>query len=171
MKRGPPLTIRSEQPNDAAAIRDLLDAAFGGTAESGLVERLRAGGHLLLALVAVRDETLVGYVAWPRLRIETPDGSFPAVALAPLAVRPACQRRGVGAALTRAGLAQLRERGETLVFVLGDPAYYRRLGFSVQTARAYDSIYAGEHFMALELSTAARKSGRVSYPAPFNSTN
>ena len=165
------LTIRPEQPDDAAAIRELLDAAFGDSVESRLVERLRAGRHLVLALVAVRDSSIVGYVAWPRLWIEMSDGSHPAVALAPLAVAPLYQRRGIGSALTRAGLAQLRARGESLVFVVGDPAYYPRFGFSAETARAYDSIYAGEHFMALELAAAAPKRGRVRYPVPFDSQN
>jgi putative acetyltransferase len=161
--------IRPERPDDAAAIRNVLDAAFGDTVESRLVERLRAGGHLVLAHVAVEGKALVGYAAWPRLRVETAAGPRDVVGLAPLAVTPRRQRSGIGSQLTRAGLAQLRARGETLVFVVGDPAYYPRFGFSAETARRYESIYAGEHFMALELNAGAPQSGRVRYPAPFDS--
>ncbi len=163
------LSIRPEQPDDARAVGDLLEAAFGGPMETGLVERLRADGDLVLALVCFGGANLVGYVAWPRLRIETAQGARSAVALAPLAVTPLRQRHGIGSALTRAGLAQLRDGGETLVFVLGDPTYYGRFGFRVETARAYDSIYAGTHFMALKLGASAPENGRVRYPAPFDS--
>ncbi len=70
--------------------------------------------------------------------------------------------------MTRAGLERLRERGERLVFVLGDPLYYRRFGFSQEAARAYVSDYAGEHFMALPLAADPPPQGLVRYPAPFD---
>jgi len=165
----PPIAIRPERAEDADAIRKLLDAAFGGPMEAGLVDRLRAGGHLVRAQVAVEGTAIVGYIAWPRLALETASGSQPAVALAPLAVTPPRQSQGIGSALVEAGLAQLRAGGETIVFVLGQPDYYRRFGFSQETARAYDSIYAGAHFMALKLGPGAPENGRVRYPAPFDS--
>ena len=168
MNAGPPLTIRPEFPEDAPAIRKVLDAAFGGPAEGELVERLRASGDLVLALVAVDDATIAGYIAWPRLYVEAPREVRAAVGLAPLGVDPAHQRRGIGAALTRAGIARLKESGERLAFVLGDPNYYRRFGFSLETARAFDSRYAGGHFMALKLAADAPERGRVRYPAPFD---
>ena len=165
----PLVAIRPERPEDAGAVRELLEAAFGGPMEAGLVERLRAGGHLVLAQVAVEGTAIVGYGAWPRLSLETAKGLQPAVALAPLAVTPPRQSRGIGSALVAAGLAQLRAGGETIVFVLGEPDYYRRFGFSLETARAYESIYTGTHFMALKLGPGAPENGRVRYPAPFDS--
>jgi putative acetyltransferase len=169
MNAAAPFTIRPEQPGDTTAIGELLDAAFSGPVEARLVERLRATGNLPLALVAVQSKAIVGYAGWPRLSIETAQGTHPAVGLAPLAVSPPLQGGGVGSALTNAGLTQLRERGESLVFVLGDPAYYQRFGFSLEAARAYESIYAGDHFMALQLAAHAPKTGFVRYPAPFHS--
>lgn len=118
--------------------------------------------------VAVDGTGLVGYAAWPRLLIESPEGSLSAVGLAPLAVIPSRQRDGIGSALVGAGLAELRARGESLVFVLGDPAYYRKFGFSLETAQAFKAVYAGEHFMALALAARAPDRGRVHYPAPFD---
>jgi putative acetyltransferase len=163
-----PIDIRAEQPDDAPAVRQLLDEAFAGPAESLLVDRLRERGDLVLALVANQNDAIVAYSAWPRLWIETPRDQYKAVALAPLAVAPSCQRRGIGSALTREGLAQLRALGESIVFVLGDPLYYGQFGFSQAAARPYESMYAGDHFMALRLTPTAADSGRLNYPAAFD---
>lgn len=163
------LAIRPEQPEDAHAIAALLQAAFDGPMEANLVERLRADGDLVLALVALEGADVVGYVAWPRLTLETSQGRRPAVALAPLAVTPSRHGNGIGSALVRTGLDRLRAAGETLVFVLGDPEYYRRFGFSLKIARLFESIYTGAHFMALRLDSGAPERGRLRYPAPFDS--
>lgn len=160
--------LHAEQPGEFGQVGQLLTAAFGRPLEASLVERLRADGDFVLALVAEQGNTIVGYAAWPRLWIEMPNGASPAVALAPLAVSPLHQGQGIGSALTRAGLRQLRDRGEDIVFVLGDPVYYRRFGFSVAAGRAYDSRYAGGHFMALRLGAHAPESGSVRYPVSFN---
>jgi putative acetyltransferase len=161
-------TIRLGRPGDALAVRQLLDEAFAGPAEGILVERLRERGDLVLAQVAVRDEAVVGYIAWPRLWIETPRDQYKAVALAPLAVAPSFQRIGIGSALTRDGLARLAELRENIVFVLGDPIYYRRFGFALETAQGYESAYSGAHMMALKLTEAAPSEGRLRYPPPFD---
>jgi putative acetyltransferase len=168
MSANGPLVIRPERAGDEAAIRRILDEAFVGPVEGELVERLRAHGDLVLALVALDGERIVGYVAWPRLWIETPRDEYKAIALAPLAVDPAQQRRGIGSALTREGLTHLRALGESIVFVLGDTVYYRRFGFTVEAASGYLSTYAGAHFMALRLNEAAPPHGRVRYPAAFD---
>ena len=49
--------------------------------------------------------------------------------LGPLAVAPARQRQGIGSAMVQSGLQRLGEEGINQVYVLGDPDYYRRLGF------------------------------------------
>ena len=49
--------------------------------------------------------------------------------LSPLAVRPPWQGRGIGSALMRHGLEEVRTRDEPLVFLEGSPDYYRRFGF------------------------------------------
>lgn len=119
--------IRTEQPEDAELIRRILVAAFGSEAEARLVERLRASGKLVRALVAEEQGRLLGHVAFSRIGIG--EAAAPALALAPLAVLPAFQRLGIGSALVSAGLQQLRLLGEQRVIVVGDPAYYPRFGF------------------------------------------
>jgi putative acetyltransferase len=159
--------IRPERTEDAAAIRDVLTAAFSGNAEADLVEGLRAGGALVLSLVA-DDAGVRGYIGFPRLRVENTQGAFDAVGLAPVAVVPDHQRRGIGAAMIREGHRLLAEQGHSLSFVLGDPAYYQRFGYDLATAAPFDSVYAGPYFMALRLSEVAPRAGKVRYPAAFS---
>jgi putative acetyltransferase len=51
--------------------------------------------------------------------------------------------------MIRAGLKQAADAGWEGVFVLGDPRYYRRFGFSIDHARGFESPYSGAHFMLL----------------------
>jgi putative acetyltransferase len=162
------VTIRSAFAHDAAAIRGVLISAFAGQAEADLVGVLGVEDKLVLALVAEQDGGVCGYVAFPRLKILGSTGYVDAVALAPLAVTPNLQRRGIGSALARKGLRLLAACGEALVFVLGDPVYYARFGFGPEAAAPFVSIYAGPHFMALRLAENAPRSGEVRYPAAFD---
>ena len=161
------VTLRSEAADDAGAVRTVLIEAFGGPSEARLVERLRRDGDIVLALVATEPaEGVIGYVSFVRLQI-TPPGGAPGIALAPLAVATSHQRRGIGSTLVRAGIHRLTADREQIVFVLGDPAFYRRFGFSLQHARGFASPYQGPHFMALRLAANAPSRGQVCYPAAF----
>lgn len=163
--------VRDERDDDRAAIHHVNAAAFGQEDEAALVDRLREDGDVLLSLVAEVDGAVVGHVLFSRLLVETAAGGREAVALAPAAVLPAHQRRGIGAALIRAGLDRLRARSASAVFVLGDPAYYGRFGFLARLAEEFDCAYACEAFQALELSSGALAAlrGRIRYPVAFSS--
>jgi len=158
--------IRPEMARDATQVHDVLKSAFESDSEARLVERLRAEGDIVLALVGETQGGLVGYVAFPRLTLTTDGRNSPAVGLAPVGVRPDRQRNGIGTALIRAGLARLKDRGEALIFVLGEPDYYGRFGFSILPA--YESPYAGPYFQALRLTPNAPVAGVVTYPKPFS---
>ena len=163
------VVIRPEQHGDHAGITELLNAAFAGLVEADLVARLRADNDIVLAMVAVAaDGAIVGYVACPRLQLMQDDHSIPVAGVAPLAVAPARQRSGIGGALMAASLERLRQQGEALVFVLGDPAYYTRFGFDLAAAEPFASDYAGPHFMALALRPDAPANGRLIYPRAFS---
>lgn len=158
------MKIDIEAPREAAALHAVVAAAFGRTDEARLVDDLRGSGDLVVSLVARSSGAMAGYVALSRMA--SPSGSL---VLAPLAVLPAFQRRGIGAALVRRALAEAGEDGWRLVFVLGDPAYYARFGFTAETAAPFPSAYAGPSFMAQSLGGDPVDVAPVAYPPAFAS--
>jgi putative acetyltransferase len=165
-------TIREELPEDFDAVRHLNRLAFGHDAEGRLVDLLRASGDAVASVVTLDDakDEVIGHIMFSRIRIETATGYVNAVALAPMAVAPVWQRRGVGSELVRRGLDECCARGERIVSVLGHAAYYPRFGFSPELAQLLDGPHAGPEWMALELVPGALDgvSGKVRYPDAFH---
>jgi len=84
----------------------------------------------ILSLVAVAGADVVGHVIFTDCAI---DGVSARVALlGPLLVTPDRQRQGIGGRLVRDGFRRLEQAGTGWVYVLGDPAYYSRLGFQAE---------------------------------------
>ena len=54
------ITIREEQSDDVAAIRRVVQEAFGRSDEADLIDKLRANGKFRLSLVADLDGHVVG---------------------------------------------------------------------------------------------------------------
>jgi putative acetyltransferase len=163
-------TIRSETAADHEAVRDVNRLAFGRDDEAGIVAALRAGGHSRVSLVAEADGRVVGHVLFSDLPILTDGGTVAALSLAPMAVLPEFQRRGVGSALVREGLEVCRAAGHRIVVVLGHPAFYPRFGFSAGLAEPLaNPFHGGEAWMAVELVPGALGgvTGWVRYPPPF----
>jgi predicted N-acetyltransferase YhbS len=167
-------SIRPEAPGDVAAIREVVTAAFGGSDEVDLIDALRASDAWMpgLSRVAIEEGRLVGHVLYTRAFIRG-DAEVPVLALAPVAVAPERQRRGIGDALVRAGLEVARGLGERLVVVVGHPAYYPRFGFQPAIPHGLSCVFARpgheDTFMVLELQPGALQGvrGRVEYAAPF----
>ena len=158
------MIVRSEAPGDIAAIRAVEEAAFLQTAEAQLVDDLRGAGDSVFSLVAIEDGTITGHAMFSRLQ-----APFPALALGPIAVLPDLQRMGVGSRLIREGIARSEAAGWLGIFVLGDPAFYRRFGFDAGKASGFISPYAGPHWMALSLgrSELPTSTGSIEYAPAF----
>ena len=161
------MIIRPEKPTDAAAIGEVVAAAFGGRQEAELVERMRNEGDLVLSLVAEDEGRIVGHVAFSRVWIERDGTRAPGIGLAPVAVLPERQRKGTARALIGAGHLRLKTLGEKIVFVLGDPDYYKRFGFSHDIAKPFACVYQSEYLQALRLTPDAPTEGEVIYAAAF----
>ena len=145
--------IRPATGGDVAAIEALLAAAFPAPAEAMLVRRLCIDGDMVLTLVADDEDTgaLAGMIAFSRMAVEVDGQSVPAVALAPIATAEAHRGQGIADLLIRTGLRDLAKAGVVLCFVLGDPDFYGRHGFSADWAKGFDSPYAGDYLLALPL--------------------
>ncbi len=109
---------------------------------------------------------IVGHVLFSEVQA----GAGRGVGLAPVAVLPAHQRSGIGAALVLAGIEACRSAGYHYVVVLGEPAYYRRFGFRRALDFGLGNEYgAQDEFMVPELRTGALAGlrGVVSYCGEF----
>ncbi len=150
------IEIRPEQPGDADPVREIHRLAFSRPDEARLVDRLRHSDGAI-SIVACDGGLVVGHVFFTPVTIDPPRGDAPTAGLAPVAVRPDRQRRGVGGALVRKGLAACRDHGYAAVVVLGDPHYYSRFGFVPAAARrlAYERPVPPEAFMIVELTRVA----------------
>jgi putative acetyltransferase len=166
--------VRAATAADAKAIDRVHHTAFAGTAfgyqgEADLVRMIEADGDALVSLVAEQDGAIAGHILFSRMDVEADGMALPAAGLAPVAVLPAIQGRGIGGALIRAGLDELRGKGVTISFVLGHEAYYPRFGYSPELAARFASPFAGPHFMAMMLDDGAwPERGRADYAPAFS---
>lgn len=121
------MQVRESTSADIPGIVALYPRAFPEEDLLPVVTALLEDPPIRISLVATIDGQIEGNVIFTAC---TADGDDARVALlAPLAVAPERQRQGIGSELVRDGLRRLREAGFNLVCVLGDPAYYGRLGF------------------------------------------
>ncbi len=158
------MKVRDELPTDGDAIRAIVTAAFPGPAEAGLVDRLREMGDSTYSLVAVDGEEVVGHIAFSPMT-----APFRALGLGPIAVQPDRQRTGIGRRLIETGLSRATNDGWQAVFLLGNPDFYQRFGFSVEMASEFTTPYAGPHWMVRPLGreTLPAMTGRVEYAPAF----
>ncbi len=160
--------IRLAALRDFSSIRAVIRHAFDGNVEANLVEDLRASGDVLCEFVAASDIAIQGHILYSRAPIERDGQTIKAAALAPVAVLPAFQKRGLGGQLIRAGNARCAELGCAAIIVLGHRDYYPRFGFSAARACSLEAPFSGPDFMALELRPGVlRDGGRVRYAAAF----
>jgi putative acetyltransferase len=158
------MIVRLETPADIAAIRIIEEIAFGRRDEARLVDDLRAEGNAVFSLVAEEAGIIAGHAMFSRMT-----APFPALALGPVAVLPEYRRTGIAGRLIREGIAHSEAAGWAGIFVLGDPAFYRRFGFRIGKASGFTSPYAGPYLMALSLggSELPADAGIIEYAPAF----
>ena len=162
------MSIRAATPRDREAIRLVEEHAFGQKAEAGLVDALVESGDTVLELVAEEDGHVVGHILFSRLYVDYGNRRFPAVALAPLAVEPSFHGTGIGGALIREAHVRLKQVGEKLAIVVGEPTYYGRFGYAHERAQKFESDYQCEALQAVAWGEAP-ESGKLVYAPAFNS--
>ena len=121
------LEIRESTPSDFGAIESLYPEAFPDEDLLPLVRDLLEDVAVRISLVGAIDARIVGHAIFTKCGVV--GSNVNAALLGPLAVAPTWHRCGFGSAIVRTGLQRLQEMDIGLVCVLGDPAYYERLGF------------------------------------------
>ena len=112
-------TIRSEEARDRDAVRLVNERAFGGTRRPTSWKPCIARKQRFVALVAEVGTDMVGHILFsPVVVVENSNGKR-LVGLAPMAVAPDHQRKGIGSPSVREGLARCRTAGVDGVVVLG----------------------------------------------------
>jgi putative acetyltransferase len=151
------MDIRTENPEDVEAVRNINIAAFGRENEANLVDRLR-GSASTFSFVALLSDRIVGHIFFSPVVVEGKcSRNLSILGLAPVAVLPNYQRQGIGTLLIRQGLKECARSGFNAVVVLGHPDFYSRFGFIPASRKSLKCEYdvPDEAFMVLELESGA----------------
>jgi putative acetyltransferase len=165
--------VREQRRGERRVVRRVIEAAFGRPPVAELAEALQdsAAGKRGLSLVAESGRDVVGHVQLSRGWVDAERRLVEVQVLSPLAVAPGHQRQGVGTRLVEAALAGARRLGSPGVFLEGDPAYYRRFGFSAAAGHGFTApsvrIPGPAFQVALLPGWQSWMTGALVYPEPF----
>lgn len=130
------IKLRQETIADWKAVESVIEAAFekeiySDQQEHFLVERLRQSAAFIpeLSIVAVIENKIVGHILLTKIEIKNETKSFPSLALAPVAVHPKLQHKGIGGQLIRMAHQQAKSLGHTSIILLGHEDYYPKFGY------------------------------------------
>jgi len=170
--------IRQENCKDQAAVFQLVKEAFlteqySDHKEQYLVDRLRQSSHFIpqLSLVAVLNDKIIGYILLTQAGIKIGDKVHPTLALAPVAVHPEYQNRGVGKNLIKYANNMAIDLGYESIVLIGHQDYYPKFGY--QLAQKFGIRFPFDvpeiNSFVLELKKGALKgiSGEVVYAQEF----
>lgn len=166
------MRIRTEHSGDAAAIRRVIELAFAevvhsSKTEGAIVDAMRTHEALTLSLVAevgTDEVAIVGHAAFSPVKINGADRGW--YGLGPVSVHPDHQGHGIGLALIKHGIDELKAIGAKGCVVLGDPGYYRHAGFATDKRLKLEGA-SPEHFQCLPFGTEVPE-GIVAYHHSFS---
>ena len=153
------IEIRQENQKDYEEVYMVVKTAFemaehSDGNEQDLVVDLRNSDSFIpeLSLVAVKEDKIVGYILFTKIKIENHEE----IALAPLAVLPEYQKQGIGSMLIEQGHKIAKKLGYHYSIVLGSENYYPKFGYIAATQYGIQAPFdvADENFMAIKLNDA-----------------
>ena len=167
------IEIRQENQKDYEEVYRVVKTAFeiaehSDGNEHDLVVALRNSDSFIpeLSLVAVKEDKIVGYILFTKIKI----GNHEEIALAPLAVLPEYQKQGIGSMLIKQGHKIAKQLGYHYSIVLGSENYYPKFGYipAIQYGIQAPFDVADENFMAVKLNdTDIEITGVVQYAKEF----
>ena len=166
------MSIRAEKSADLDGISKINIEAFDTKEEVTIVNALRSSGVTNISLVYEKNNELVGHILFTPVELIGDKSSLKLMGLAPMAVIPKFQNKGVGSSLIKEGIQQCIDNGYDAIIVLGHPDYYPKFGFVPSIKYGIKSEYdvPDEVFMALELkeNILKGKHGIIKYHDAFN---
>lgn len=150
------MEIRQETYDDYGAVYQIVKDAFAVAEQSDgheqdLVIALRNSRAFVpeLSLVAVENGKVIGHILFTKVQI----GKYIELALAPLAVHPFYQRKGIGLALIKKGHSVAKKLGYSYCVVLGHSKYYPKAGYVPASLYGIKAPFdvPNENFMAVKL--------------------
>ncbi|MBI3152505.1 MAG: N-acetyltransferase [Chloroflexi bacterium] len=148
-------------------MENILLSTFPSNAESKLVNAIRENDNAVISLVATLDEKIIGHILFSPVTTH-PSTHEKGLGLAPVAVDPAYQSKGVGSKLIRAGLQMCIDQQYDYAVVFGNPKYYTRFGF--QKARGFglqNEYGVDDQFMVVKFKSLP-VGGLVKYVSEFS---
>jgi predicted N-acetyltransferase YhbS len=138
--------IRKSIESDKPEIENIHTKAFGEKKGPEIAELVKGlfndkTAMPFFSLVAIEGEKIVGHILYTKVKIIQTMEPVSAQILAPLAILPDFQNKGIGAQLIKEGLHLLKDSGVELAFVLGHPGYYPRTGFIPAGALGFEAPY------------------------------
>lgn len=172
------MNIREERPEDYPFVFDLIEKAFNKEQysdhkEQFLVERLRQSNAFVpeLSLVCEAETKVIGYILLTEIKIKSGDDEIKSLALAPVAVLPEFQGRGIGGKLIETAHQKAKDLGYQSIILLGHEKYYPRFGYRLAEEFGITLPFNApkENCMAIELQPNSLKNtpGEVVYPKEF----
>lgn len=172
------ITIRQETPKDYDSVTYIIENAFrfehfSDHQEQFLVQRLREAPDFVpeLSMVAEVEGKVVGHILLSKININSEKASFGSLALAPVAVFPAYQGKGIGSKLIKAAHDKAKALGFTSIVLLGHDTYYPRFGYEPTSAYGIEFPFdiPEKYCMVKALTEEGLKgvSGLVEYPEAF----
>lgn len=167
------LEIRKETEKDYEEVYNLIKISFKKAEhsdgnEQDLVKALRKSNSFVpeLSLVAVKDNKIIGYILFTKIKI----GEYEELALAPLCVLPEYQKQGIGKKLIEEGHKIAKKLGYHFSVVLGSENYYPKMGYvpAIQFEIKSPFDVPNENFMAIKLNDFDKEIiGTVEYAKEF----
>ena len=134
---GRDIIIKQEENTELPVICNLIEAAFANMQESDhqehyLVDKLHKSDTYIpeLSLVAKTDKgEVAGYILLTKVEIVSESEVHTSLAVAPLAVLPEYQNRGIGGMLLKEAHKRAAALGYGTAVLLGHKDYYPRFGY------------------------------------------
>jgi putative acetyltransferase len=123
--------IRKANREEFQSVWDVEAKAFGSEMEAQLVKNLLSDPNAQpsISLLAFEKEKAVGHLLLTKAEIKGHENETKCMLLAPMGVVPEHQKQGIGTALVHKALETAAQAWVELVFVLGWPDYYPKMGF------------------------------------------